>query len=205
MKKVIKSIFCMMFCLLSCFCLVACGDDGDIHIGSTREDSKWFSQEELEVKGLKDLPPPTGYTGDMSSSVTWFNNGYSFHQECPSVDVFTQNANTYFDYFKEKYDSNFGKRMSKVSLLDNSETWFRIKTNITLQECYDDTNPSKLYQWYYITDTTVDEYGYFDKDAVYSFEIRYEYDTNKDTYMFKIFIENASTNRYGNMKYYYSK
>lgn len=204
MKKVIKSIFCMMFCLLSCFCLVACGDDGDIHIGSTRDDSKWFSQEELEVKGLKDLPQPTGCTGDMSSSVTWFNNGYSFHQECPSVDVFTQNANTYFDYFNSKYESNFGITKLKAISSDNSETWYRIETNITLQNCHD-TNPSELYKWYYITDTTVDEDKNFGKDAVYSFEIRYEYDTNKDTYMFKIFIENASTNRYGNMKFYYSK
>ena len=87
---------------------------------------------------------------------------------------------------------------------DNSETWYRIETNITLQDCYD-TNPSKLYQWYYIIDTTVDEDGNFGKDAVYTFEIRYEFDTNKNTYLFKMFIENASTNRYGNMQFYYSK
>lgn len=204
MKKVIKSILCIMICLLSCFCLVACGDDTPEQQGAIRDDSKWFSQEELELKGLKDLPQLTGCTGDMSSSITWFNNGYSFHQECPSEDVLTQNANTYFDYFNSKYESNFGITKLKAISSDNSETWYKIKTNITLQDCYG-TNPSKLYKWYYIIDTTVDEDGNFGKDAVYSFEIRYEYSTNEDAYMFKIFIENASTNRYGNMQFYYSK
>lgn len=204
MKKVIKSILCIMICLLSCFCLVACGDDTPEQQGAIRDDSKWFSQEELELKGVKDLPQPTGCNGEISSSITWFNNGYSFHQECPSEDVLTQNANTYFNYFNSKYASNFGITKLKAISSDYSETWYKIKTNITLQDCYG-TNPSKLYQWYYIIDTTVDENGNFGKDAVYTFEIRYEYSTNEDTYMFKIFIENASTNRYGNMKYYYSK
>lgn len=89
MKKVIKSILCIMICLLSCFCLVACGDDTPEQQGAIRDDSKWFSQEELELKGLKDLPQPTGCNGEISSSITWFNNGYSFHQECPSEDVLT--------------------------------------------------------------------------------------------------------------------
>ncbi len=204
MKKVMKNIFCIMVCFLCCFCLMACGDNNTPPQGNIRDDSKWFSQEELELKGLKDLPQPTGCNGEISSSITWFNNGYSFHQECPSEDVLTQNANSYFDYFNSKYESNFGIAKLRAISEDNSKTWYKIKTNITLQDCYG-TNPSKLYQWYYIIDTTVDADGNFGKDAVYTFEIRYEFDTNKNTYLFKMFIENASTNRYGNMQFYYSK
>lgn len=59
-------------------------------------------------KGLSTLPAPTGLSGDMSSDLNWYNDGYSFNQACPNEDTFTQNAEAYLNYFKSKYDGRFG-------------------------------------------------------------------------------------------------
>lgn len=42
--------------------------------------------------------------------------------------------------------------------------------------------------------------GYFVKGSVWSFDIRYEYDTNSKEYLFKMFIESADTNHSGTFK-----
>lgn len=57
---------------------------------------------------MSTLPAPTGLSGDMSSDLNWYNDGYSFNQACPDEDTFTQNAEAYFNYFKSKYDGRFG-------------------------------------------------------------------------------------------------
>ena len=45
--------------------------------------------------------------------------------------------------------------------------------------------------------------GYFVKDSVWIFEIRYEKDLNSDQYNFKMFIESADTTHNGIYKNYY--
>ena len=57
---------------------------------------------------MSTLPAPTGLSGDMSSDLNWYNDGYSFNQACPDEDTFTQNAEAYLNYFKSKYDGRFG-------------------------------------------------------------------------------------------------
>ena len=47
------------------------------------------------------------------------------------------------------------------------------------------------------------EKGYFKADAVWKFEIRYEFNTTKNTYLFKIFIENAGKTKNGKTINYY--
>ena len=69
---------------------------------------KMKKYEELAKKGLSALPAPTGLSGDMSSDLDWYNDGYAFHQACPDEDTFTQNAEAYLNYFKLKYDGRFG-------------------------------------------------------------------------------------------------
>lgn len=46
-------------------------------------------------------------------------------------------------------------------------------------------------------------HGSFVKGSVWSFDIRYEFDTISNEYLFKMFIESADTNRSGTFKNYY--
>lgn len=137
----------------------------------------------------------------MSSDITWFNNGYSFSQPCPDKDTFELNAEIYFSYFKNHYDGKFGKpRIEKLSM-DTNETWYVIEQKNSISEYYSD-NPSALYDFYYVRNTDLDN-GYFVKGSVWSFDIRYEFDTISNEYLFKMFIESADTNHSGTFKNYY--
>lgn len=137
----------------------------------------------------------------MNSDITWFNNGYSFSQPCPDKDTFELNAGTYFSYFKTNFYGKFGKpRIEKLSM-DTNETWYVIEQKYSISEYYSD-NPSDLYDFYYVKNTDLDN-GYFAKGSVWSFDIRYEYDTNSKEYLFKMFIESADTNHSGTFKNYY--
>ena len=78
----------------------------------------------------------------------------------------------------------------------NAETYFSY-----LNDFFDD-NPSKLYSFYYVMNNTL-ENGYFSKGSVWSFEIRYELDTDSDQYKFKMFIESADSTRNGVYTNYY--
>ncbi|MCI7212858.1 MAG: hypothetical protein MR467_01745 [Bacillales bacterium] len=44
---------------------------------------------------------------------------------------------------------------------------------------------------------------YFVKGSVWSMDIRYEFDTSSNGYLFKMFIESADTNYSGNYTNYY--
>lgn len=194
LKKIIIMALCLSLVMTCGVFLAACnkGGEGGGDTYVPRNSNQWFTEAELAKKGLSALPAPTGLSGDMSSDLNWYNDGYAFHQACPDEDKFTQNVETYFNYFKSKYDGSFGAinaySLEKYSPSTN-EYYYNILKKAKLSD-YFSNNPSSLYKFYYVTDKTLED-GYLKADAVWTFEIRYEFDTTKNTYLFKIFIENA--------------
>lgn len=202
LKKIIIMALCLSLVMTCGVFLAACnksGGNGDNNKTQIRDDTKWFSEEELAKKGLSALPAPTGLSGDMNSYLYWYNDGYSFHQACPNEDIFYENVEKYFAYFNEKFDGRFG--VAKSFMYGEDETFYKITQESSLS-AYFSNNPSSLYKFYYVTDKTLED-GYFKADAVWTFEIRYEFDTTKNTYLFKIFIENARKSHNGAFTYYY--
>ena len=195
LKKIIIMALCLSLVMTCGVFLAACnkgGDNGDNNKTQIRDDTKWFSEEELAKKGLSALPAPKGLSGDMSSDLYWYNDGYSFHQACPDEDTFTQNAEAYLNYFKSKYDGRFGAinafSLEKYSPSTN-ENYYKILKKTDLADYFSD-NPCPTYTFYYVTDTTLED-GYFKADAVWTFTIRL------DDGKLKIFIENAGKTRNG--------
>lgn len=195
LKKIIIMALCLSLVMTCGVFLAACnkgGGNGDNNKTQIRDDTKWFSEEELAKKGLSALPAPTGLSGDMSSDLYWYNDGYAFHQACPDEDTFTQNAEAYLNYFKSKYDGRFGAinafSLEKYSPSTN-EYYYKILKKTDLADYFSD-NPCPTYTFYYVTDTTLEE-GYFKADAVWTFEIML------DDGKLKIFIENARKTRNG--------
>lgn len=195
LKKIIIMALCLSLVMTCGVFLAACnkgGGNGDNNKTQIRDDTKWFSEEELAKKGLSALPAPTGLSGDMSSDLYWYNDGYSFHQACPDEDTFTQNAEAYLNYFKSKYDGRFGAinafSLEKYSPSTN-EYYYKILKKTDLSDYFSD-NPCPTYTFYYVTDTTLED-GYFKADAVWTFTIRL------DDGKLKIFIENAGKTRNG--------
>lgn len=195
LKKIIIMALCLSLVMTCGVFLAACNKgsgNGDNNKTQIRDDTKWFSEEELAKKGLSALPAPTGLSGDMSSDLYWYNDGYSFHQACPDEDTFTQNAEAYLNYFKSKYDGRFGAinafSLEKYSPSTN-EYYYNILKKADLSAYYSD-NPCPTYTFYYVTDTTLEE-GYFKADAVWTFTVRL------DDGKLKIFIENAGKTRNG--------
>ena len=202
-KKSLSMIICTVLLAITCIGLVACGnDDGSGETQKPLHDSaKWFTEEELSAKGLAGLTAPTGLSGKMNSSDSWFNDGYSFSQVCPDEETLMMNAETYFSYLKKHYDGAFGKPRNEKYSMDTNENWYIIEQKNNLSEYFDD-NPSKLYKFFYVRNNTSDN-GYLVKGSVWIFEIRYEFDTDSDGYKFKLFIESADTSRNGIYKNYY--
>lgn len=195
LKKIIIMALCLSLVMTCGVFLAACnkgGDNGDNNKTQIRDDTKWFSEEELAKKGLSALPAPKGLSGDMSSDLYWYNDGYSFHQACPDEDTFTQNAEAYLNYFKSKYDGRFGAinafSLEKYSPSTN-EYYYNILKKAKLSDYFSD-NPCPTYTFYYVTDKTLED-GYFKADAVWTFTIRF------DDGKLKIFIENAGKTRNG--------
>lgn len=195
LKKIIIMALCLSLVMTCGVFLAACnkgGDNGDNNKTQIRDDTKWFSEEELAKKGLSALPAPKGLSGDMSSDLYWYNDGYSFHQACPDEETFTQNAEAYLNYFKSKYDGRFGAinafSLEKYSPSTN-ENYYKILKKTDLADYFSD-NPCPTYTFYYVTDTTLEE-GYFKADAVWTFTVRL------DDGKLKIFIENAGKTRNG--------
>ena len=195
LKKIIIMALCLSLVMTCGVFLAACnkgGGNGDNNKTQIRDDTKWFSEEELAKKGLSALPAPTGLTGNMNSYLYWYNDGYSFDQACPDEDTFTQNVETYFNYFKSKYDGRFGDitAFSKEKYSPSTiEYYYNILKKADLSDFFSD-NPCPTYTFYYVTDTTLED-GYFKADAVWTFTIRL------DDGKLKIFIENAGKTRNG--------
>ena len=119
---------------------------------------------------------------------------------CRNEDTFTQNAEVYFNYFKSKYDGRFSVADCYSNTMNFSEYYYKIENTTALSAYFSKKPPA--YTFYYVTDTTIEK-GYFKADAVWKFEIRYEFDTTKNTYLFKIFIENAGKTKNGKTINYY--
>lgn len=194
LKKIIIMALCLSLVMTCGVFLAACnkGGEGGGDTYVPRNSNQWFTEAELAKKGLSALPAPTGLSGDMSSDLNWYNDGYSFHQACPDEDTFTQNAEAYLNYFKSKYDGRFGAinaySLEKYSPSTN-EYYYNILKKTDLADYFSD-NPCPTYTFYYVTDTTLEE-GYFKADAVWTFEIML------DDGKLKIFIENARKTRNG--------
>lgn len=195
LKKIIIMALCLSLVMTCGVFLAACnkgGDNGDNNKTQIRDDTKWFSEEELAKKGLSALPAPKGLSGDMSSDLYWYNDGYSFHQACPNEDIFYENVEKYFAYFNEKFDGRFGA-ITAFSLEKHSpstnEYYYKILKKTDLADYFSD-NPCPTYTFYYVTDTTLED-GYFKADAVWTFDIML------DDGKLKIFIENAGKTRNG--------
>lgn len=137
-------MICLIIAVAACFGLVACGDTDDKEGGQntpTINDNAWFSDQELADRGLSGFTAPQNLTGDISTTVTWFNNGYFFSQPCPSKEVFEENAKVYFEYFKDNYDGRFGVTSIKAMGVDTDETWYYITQKSELSD-YSATIPA---------------------------------------------------------------
>ena len=197
LKKIIIMALCLSLVMTCGVFLAACNKGGGEGGGDTyvpRNSNQWFTEAELAKKGLSALPAPTGLSGDMSSDLYWFNDGYSFHQACPNEDIFYENVEKYFAYFNEKFDGRFGVADFYSHTTDYSESYYKIKKTTTLSDYFSKKPPT--YTFYYVTDTTLED-GYFKADAVWTFEIML------DDGKLKIFIENAGKTRNGASTNYY--
>ena len=203
LRRKLSIIVYIVFLSITCVNLVACGnnDINDENKNFVHDATKWFTEEELSTKGLAGLTAPIGLSGDIQSSDTWFNSGYSFSQVCPDEETFKVNAETYFSYLNTHYDGMFGKpRIEKYNMTTN-ENWYVIEQKSNLSDYFND-NPSKLYKFYYVRNNTLDN-GYFAKGSVWIFEIRYELNAESGQYKFKLFIESADSSRNGIYTNYY--
>lgn len=187
----------LILALASCFCLVSCEEEESAIIGQEiyHDSSVWFSEDELTKVGLSGLSAPTGCLGELSTSVTWFNDGYSFHQSCGDESVLETNAAIYFSYFQTNYGGKFGLSKPYAYGTGTNTTYYRIVADSELSS-YKETNPSSLYKFYYVRDDALAEDNYLKDNAVWSLDIRYEKDSSGE-YFLKIFIENEHTNHNG--------
>lgn len=209
LKKIIIMALCLSLVMTCGVFLAACnkgGGNGDNNKTQIRDDTKWFSEEELAKKGLSALPAPTGLSGDMNSYLYWYNDGYSFDQACPNEDIFYENVEKYFTYFKKNYDGRFGTDdLEKTLTADKGQSCYRLVQETNLDKYY--VENSKRYRFYYVTDTEATQQifgqNYLKDDAVWLFEVMYDFDTTKNTYMLKIFIENAGKAKNGETRNYY--
>lgn len=209
LKKIIIMALCLSLVMTCGVFLAACNKGGGEGGGDTyvpRNSNQWFTEAELAKKGLSALPAPTGLSGDMNSYLYWYNDGYSFSQACPDEDTFTQNAEAYLNYFKSKYDGRFGTDdLEKILTADDGQSCYRLVQETNLDKYY--VKNSKRYRFYYVTDTEATQQifgqNYLKDDAVWQFEVLYDFDTNKNTYMLKIFIEIAGKNKSGKTINYY--
>ena len=193
-------IFALVLVVPALF-LCGCADE-EYHGGNQNkhDSTKWFTETELSAVGLSNLSAPTGLTGEMSTNTWWFNDGYAFTQPCSDDAILSQNALTYLNYFKENYNGYFGT--VSIHATSSTSTYYYITQKNDIADYFDD-NPSKLYKFYYVTNPEKTEKGYFVENSVYTFEIRYEFSTNDNQYLFKLFIEKADAHHNGQTQYFY--
>ena len=87
LKKIIIMALCLSLVMTCGVFLAACNKGGGEGGGDTyvpRNSNQWFTEAELAKKGLSALPAPTGLSGDMSSDLNWYNDGYSFIRHVPT-------------------------------------------------------------------------------------------------------------------------
>lgn len=118
------------------------------------------------------LTAPVELTGDIYTYDGWYNNGYSFSQQCASKEIFEKNAGIYFEYFKNNYNGKFGVAKHHASNMETNEEWRYIYQKSTLDE-YATKDDKTQYRFYYIADTTLVD-GYYKAGAVKIFKLVYD-------------------------------
>ncbi len=200
MRKFLTLLTALILCCGCVLGICGCSED-ETPAGDTHDTSAWFTAAELENMGLSGLTAPTGLSGDIHTTDTWYNNGYSFSQPCPDEATFTRNAEAYFEYFKTNYNGKFGTTQTYSS--SSSEYRYYLVQKNDIKDYYS-TNPCPTYTFYFVKDDSVDEDGYYNEHGVYSFEIFYDANSSDpDVKLFKIFIEDAYQNHAGNITYRY--
>lgn len=82
MKKKILNLIFLFILIIPAFVLCGCGSGDSGGNPQFHDRTKWFTETELVAVGLSNLSAPIGLTGEISSSDSWFNDGYSFSQQC---------------------------------------------------------------------------------------------------------------------------
>ena len=200
MKKKILNLIFLFILIIPAFFLCGCGSGDSGGNPQFHDRTKWFTETELVAVGLPNLSAPIGLTGEISSSDSWFNDGYSFSQQCDDENLLVQNAEIYLNYFKSNYNGYFG--VANIYMTSSDAFYYKISQKESVADYFDD-NPSKLYKFYYVTNKATDSEGYFVSGSVYTFEIRYEFSTSENQYMFKLFIEKADLCHNQIYSYYY--
>lgn len=180
--------------LVSCSFLGSCGENMNTAKDTDSEQETWFTEKELDAIHLPNLPTPINCTGTGTASTFWFNGGYTYSIPCQNQEILTKNAEIYFNYFKENYNNTFG--IQKLFGTGDTTMYYSIVLKDTLSD-YSSDNPCPLYKFYYVTDTEIAEDGFLKDDSVYSFEMRYDLDTETSEHMLKLYIEKASKSRNG--------
>ena len=201
-KKKFLNVIIALILIIPALFFCGCEDD-EHHYGgsSSHNNASWFTEAELSKVGLTGLTAPQALSGDMHTSTSWFNDGYSFYQPCEDKTALALNAQNYLNYFQKNYYKQFGT----ASVWKSSSTafYYRIIQKNSIRDYFED-NPSDLYKFYYVTNTQSDESGNFVSGSVYTLEIRYEKNSDSEPYMLKLFIEKADVSHNAQIKYYYS-
>lgn len=200
MKKKILNLIFLFILIVPAFVLCGCGSGDSGGDPQFHDRTKWFTETELVAVGLSNLSAPIGLTGEISSSDSWFNDGYSFSQQCKDESLLAQNAEIYLNYFKSNYNGYFG--VANTYMTSPDAFYYKISQKENIADYFDD-NPSKLYKFYYVTNKATNSEGYFVSGSVYTFEICYEFSTSLNQYMFKLFIEKADLSHNQKFSYYY--
>ena len=200
MKKKILNLIFLFNLIIPAFVLCGCGSGDSGERPQFLDRTKSFTETELVAVGLSNLSAPIGLTGEISSSDSWFNDGYSFSQQCKDESLLAQNAEIYLNYFKSNYNGYFG--VANTYMTSSDAFYYKISQKENIADYFDD-NPSKLYKFYYVTNKATDSEGYFVSGSVYTFEIRYEFSTSLNQYMFKLFIEKADLSHNQTFSFYY--
>ncbi len=180
--------------LLSCLSLVGCGEENVPTTKETEGPKTWFTEKELEDIHLANLPTPTKCTGTGSAYTSWFNDGYTFSIPCESEAILTENATLYFNYFKENYEGKFG--LDKLYGIGDTTSYYNIVYKEEISDYYGN-NPCPLYKFFYATDTELASDGFLKDDSVYSFELRYDFDTDTSQHKLKLYMEKATKSHNG--------
>ena len=97
----IRTISCLLLAPLMLLASCAMNENQGGNSKTEEHDSSaWFTDAELKKIGLSGLKCPTNIGNDISTSLTWFNQGYAFSASCESEDVLKENATTIFNYLE---------------------------------------------------------------------------------------------------------
>ena len=148
-KKFFSVAMCLCVMVFVSLVFVGCNDNPTAQSTPVHDSKAWFTESELSSVGLSGLKAPSGCTGEIYTDE---NNAWGemvFNQDCESVDIMTQNAQTILNYFTQNYGGKFGYAERYASTIDNDKFYYNINLSTDLNDYFDD-NPSPMYTFYYI-------------------------------------------------------